>query len=36
MIVIGSNPDQFRQHMVKEIARWKAIAAKTGIQGEAD
>jgi len=36
VIVIGSTPDQFRQHIIKEIARWKSIAAKTGIQGGGD
>jgi len=36
VIVIGSTSDQFRQHIIKEIARWKSIAAKTGIQGGDD
>ena len=36
VLVIGSTPEQFRQHIVKEIARWKSIAEKDGIKGEVD
>lgn len=36
VLVIGSTPAQFRQHIVTEIARWRSIAEKIGVEGVAD
>jgi tripartite-type tricarboxylate transporter receptor subunit TctC len=32
--VIGSSPEQFRAHIVAEVAKWKRLVAEVGIKAE--
>jgi hypothetical protein len=32
--VIGSTPEQFRAHIVAEVAKWKRLVAEVGIKAE--
>jgi tripartite-type tricarboxylate transporter receptor subunit TctC len=32
--VIGNSPEQFRAHIVAEVAKWKRLVAEVGIKAE--